>query len=566
MLNDIKCHFAFLLLCALVVYNHAVDENPEVTTTLGRIKGSLLYTRLNKTIYSFRGVRYAKSPEGQRRFQVPEPVDPWSLDVVEDASKEGPSCPLPEVPQLTSEDCLRLNVYTTKLPTKRNKVQRPVIVFFHPGGFYGFSAQSYVFGPQYYLDEDIVLVTVNYRLATLGFIATGDARAPGNLGLKDQVEALRWVQKNIYAFGGNNNSVTITGYSAGSWSVVLHLVSPMTKGLFHRAIAMSGSPTTPELMPTKQPDLVLKHASFVGCPSNDLDAAFECLKTVPHQRLSDTESQFREWYNDPTLVWSPVVEPDIPGVERYLTAQPIDLIRRREFHHVPLITGVTRDEFLSLALRPNEEALKGNDSIYRNFTQNWEYAAPISFQYERGTERSKRISRELRKFYFNDQPITVKNGRKLGEIYADALIGFATHRFAKLMSEYSREPVYNYKFTYQGRYSFAVWNDTKKPYGVVHHDDLTYLFYLSFGFPLLKPRDPEVKMVEKLTAMWANFAKTGHPIPSSNRLFNGVTWRSLNQKTKEYLEINEKLTMKKNMFKDRYDLWERLFPLDPLEK
>ncbi|XP_031783698.1 esterase E4 [Nasonia vitripennis] len=555
----VKCA-SLLLFLAVVAGNYATE--PEVRTSLGRIKGSLMNTRLNKTIFTFRGVRYGKSPEGERRFKQAEPVDAWN-DVF-DASKEGPSCPLPAAPDFTSEDCLRLNVYTTKLPDSKNKVKRPVIVFFHPGAFYGFSAQSYVYGPQYYLDQDIVLVTVNYRLATFGFMSTGDARAPGNLGLKDQVVALRWVQKNIASFGGDPNSVTITGYSAGSWSVILHLMSPMSKGLFHRAIASSGAPTTPDPMPTKQPELITKQASFVGCPSDNIDVALECLKTVPHQKISDSMPKFSEWYGDPILIWSPVVEPEIPGVERFITAQPVDLIRKKNFQHIPLITGITKDEFAGAPLNALEQALKGNDSIYRNLTENWEYAAPISFQYERGTERSKHISRELKKFYFNDEPITAENGKNLGLIYADAIIGYPTQRFAKLMSENSRAPVYNYQFVYQGRYSFSVWRDTKKPYGVVHHDDLLYLFYMSFGFPFFNATDPESAVVEKMTTMWANFAKTGEPIPKYNKLFKGVTWPLLQPKTNNYLEIGDSFTVKSNMFPERYALWDRLFPLPPV--
>ncbi|XP_032456548.1 uncharacterized protein LOC100116956 [Nasonia vitripennis] len=555
----LKCA-SLLLLLAAVAGSYATE--PEVRTSLGRVRGSFMNTRLNKTIYAFRGVRYGKSTEGERRFKQAEPVEAWTG--VFDASKEGPSCPLPAVPELASEDCLRLNVYTTKLPDSRNKVNRPVIVFFHPGGFYGFSAQSYVFGPQYYLDQDIVLVTVNYRLATFGFMSTGDARAPGNLGLKDQVVALRWVQKNIAAFGGDPNSVTITGYSAGSWSVVLHLMSPMSKGLFHRAIAMSGSPTTPDLMPTKQPELILKQAKFVDCPYDNVDVALECLKKVPHQKISDSMEMFREWYGDPTLIWSPVVEPEVPGVERFITAQPVDLLRTKNFQHVPLITGITKDEFAGAPLVALEAALKGDDSIYRNTSANWEHAAPISFQYERDTERSKHISREIRKFYFNDQTISTKNGRNLGLIYADALIGYPNHRFADLVASNSRAPVWNYMFVYPGRFSFSVWSDTQKPYGVVHHDDLQYIFYMSFIFPFFNSTDPETKLVEKMTAMWANFAKTGEPIPKHNELFKGVTWPLLKPKTNNYLEIGETFTVKSNMYPDRYALWDRLFPLPPV--
>ena len=101
--------------------------------------------------------------------------------------------------------------------------------------------------------------------------------------------------------------------------------------------------------------------------------------------------------------------------------------------------------------------------------------------------------------------------------------------------------------------------------GVVHHDDLQYLFYMSFIFPYFKEGDPENVMVEKMTAMWANFAKTGEPIPKDNDLFKEITWSTLTPKGKEYLDIGDKLTMKSNMFPDRYALRERLFPLGPVK-
>ena len=100
--------------------------------------------------------------------------------------------------------------------------------------------------------------------------------------------------------------------------------------------------------------------------------------------------------------------------------------------------------------------------------------------------------------------------------------------------------------------------------GIVHHDDLQYLFYMSFIFPYLEKGDPENVMVEKMTAMWANFAKTGKPIPPRNNLFSDVSWTPLTTKNNNYLEIGVKLKMKSNMFSARYAFWEQLFPLTPL--
>nr|CAH7758726.1 unnamed protein product [Callosobruchus chinensis] len=135
-------------------------------------------------------------------------------------------CPQPTAGDPVSEDCLMVNVYSTKV---RNP-KRPVIVFIHAGGYYSVGSTSTWAGPNYYLDQDIVLVTINYRLATLGFLSTGTKEAPGNNGMKDQVEALRWIKHNIASFGGDPDSVTIQGYSAGGFSVILHMISPMSQG------------------------------------------------------------------------------------------------------------------------------------------------------------------------------------------------------------------------------------------------------------------------------------------------------------------------------------------------
>ncbi|MPC17299.1 Esterase FE4 [Portunus trituberculatus] len=159
--------------------------------------------------------------------QNPEPADPWS------GVRNG-SLPIPKCPQLSSrvpgaiegqEDCLYLNVYTPK-PSPSNL---PVMVYIHGGGF-AISSAGEGGSPAPLMQKDIVLVTMNYRLGTLGFLSTNDNILPGNLGLKDQVLALQWVQDNIELFGGNPKQVTIFGVSAGGISVHFHILSPSSKG------------------------------------------------------------------------------------------------------------------------------------------------------------------------------------------------------------------------------------------------------------------------------------------------------------------------------------------------
>ena len=126
----------------------------------------------------------------------------------------------------------------------------------------------------------------------LGFMSSGDSLVPGNMGMKDQVMALRWVKDNINHFGGDPNCVTITGYSAGSWSVILHMLSPMSQGLFHRVIAMSGSPTTHSETPKDQKHLLIKQAELLNCSTESLPKAVECMKTKPAEDFVKTFPKF----------------------------------------------------------------------------------------------------------------------------------------------------------------------------------------------------------------------------------------------------------------------------------
>ncbi|KZC07956.1 PREDICTED: esterase E4-like [Dufourea novaeangliae] len=550
----------FSCVVGIIASPNCPSDQPLVNAPIGPIRGSIIPSRQGRKIYSFRGVRYGESPTGHQRFQPPIPAEDWR-DVF-DATEEGPSCPYPRA-KLISEDCLRLNVYTSKLPCENENVSRPVMVFLHPGGFYSYSGQSSLWGPQYIIDKDIVLVTVNYRLGALGFLSTGDHLAPGNNGLKDQVVALRWVQRNIAAFGGNPNAVTLCGYSAGSFSIMLHMMSPMSKDLFHRAITMSATPISADLYgaisSTGQKDLAKKQAEALDCPTDTTGSMLLCLNTKPVENFTDTLSSLFEWHGNPILLFKPTVEREVRGVERFLTAQPYDLIKQGKFHQVPLILGVTKDEFGGVAAA-YEKDFRNNGTLYQELNDNWNHLAPIILQYERGTPRTDYVSRELRRFYFNDQPINSATNKELSEIYADGIIIFPMYRTAKLFATYSKKPVYFYKFTFQSRYSFSMWNDTT-PFGVVHHDDLQFLFFMKQIFQYFESDAPEIPMVEKYTTMWTNFVQTGEPIPKNDEKFKGVTWTTLVPSRNNYLEINLNPTMKTDFYPERMRTWERLFPL-----
>uniref|UniRef100_A0A1B0DNC5 Carboxylesterase type B domain-containing protein n=1 Tax=Phlebotomus papatasi TaxID=29031 RepID=A0A1B0DNC5_PHLPP len=212
---------AFVVILVLFLHPEKIcvsgeDEKTIVKTNLGEIEGVKLKSRLGKSYHSFRGIRYAKSPTDRLRFQAPEPVDPWTGAY--DATKDGPQCPQPSFNGaiVESEDCLRLNIYTKEVPKNGsfpNNNLKPVLFYIHPGGFYAFSGISAMFGPEFFMDRDVVLVTINYRLGSLGYLSTGTKDSPGNAGYKDQVMALKFIRDHVSAFGGDPNSITLFGYN-----------------------------------------------------------------------------------------------------------------------------------------------------------------------------------------------------------------------------------------------------------------------------------------------------------------------------------------------------------------
>ncbi|XP_022903453.2 esterase FE4-like [Onthophagus taurus] len=541
----IKIILLFSLCCVSTSFGYfkQSETNLIASTPLGQLKGTILTSRKGAKILSFLGVRYAEAPIGNLRFQPPVPVKPWKE--IYDATKNPPLCPQSFV-NSTKEDCLFLNVYTRSLENEK----KPVMVFFHPGGFYEGISSSEFFGPHYLLDQDIVLVVPNYRLQTLGFLATGTKEAPGNNGLKDQVQVLRWVQQNIASFSGDPNNVTICGYSAGGTSVTLHMVSPMSRGLFHKAISMSGAAFGVQPIISDQLRLAKKQAQLVNCPEEVDNGLIDCLKSKTSEELSNNLQGYKEFLNDPIWLWMVVIEPDF-GQERFLVEHPIKSVVNKRVADVPLLIGVTKDEFggRSYFVVNNQTALKEFDE---NYTKNW----PIIFGYERDSQFSLNVSEGLRKFYFPDNKIDESKRQEIADLYADSIIGFGSNRGAKLLTQHLTNKVYYYRFSYKGKYSFFYIPGTNNTvsYGASHHDDLLYLFYISRRTPMFTEQ-PESKIVDYLTTIWGNFIKTGNPDTKSYK------WPEYDLVNQKYLDININLKTSNFMFEQRYKVWEKLYPI-----
>lgn len=231
-----------------------------------------------RKIYQFRGVNYAESPSGIRRFKAPTPVLPWTG--VRDATQIGRECPTTANTMAANstvdlEDCLNLSVYSTNLTTRF-----PVMVYFHGGGFYEGAANHHP--PNYLLEENVILVVVQYRLGALGFLSTLSAPIPGNAALLDCVLALNWVKSYISYFGGDPNRVTIFGQSAGAAIVSGLILSPsVPENLFHGAIMQSGSAFGSWAIDGNPVQNARVIASLGGCRENaTLDELNTCLMSM----------------------------------------------------------------------------------------------------------------------------------------------------------------------------------------------------------------------------------------------------------------------------------------------
>ncbi|OXB61786.1 hypothetical protein ASZ78_004059 [Callipepla squamata] len=318
-------------------------EQPEVVTKYGTVRGyQIRVNAAERSVNVFLGLPFAKPPVGPLRFSEPQPPEPWRG--VRDATSYPPMClqdkiigqfasdavtnRKEKVRLQTSEDCLYLNIYTPV--STGSQEQLPVFVWIHGGGLVLGAASSYD-GSALAAFDNVVVVTIQYRLGIVGYFSTGDKHARGNWGYLDQVAALQWIQENIVHFGGDPGSVTIFGESAGGVSVSALILSPLAKGLFHNAISESG---TVQILFTEKPEEDAQRiAAAAGCEKSSSAALVECLRGKTEEEITQITLKL------PTVFISACVD----GV--FLPMTPRQLLSQKEINAVPYLVGVNNCEF-----------------------------------------------------------------------------------------------------------------------------------------------------------------------------------------------------------------------------
>ncbi|KAI5712948.1 hypothetical protein M8J75_012520 [Diaphorina citri] len=497
----------------------------------GLVAGTTLTLRNGKVVHKFARMPYALPPVGHRRFKDPEPVESWP-GVWNVSTDNALHCiqflHFPAGPYRVNgqEDCLYLSVYTPKLPQAGNQSDLlDVIVFIHGGAF--MFGSGFHFIPIPLMEEhDMVYVELDYRVGALGFLSTGDDVVPGNMGLKDQTQALRWIQENIAQFGGNPKSVTITGSSAGGASVQYQMLSPQAKGLFQRGISMSGTSLCPWALTENLPEKTKLIANYLGCPVNSSEEMIECLRTRPAPVIADAVRLSQPFLFNPFSPWGPTV--DSFAKNPFLPDFPAELIKQGKIANVPWLNSVTADE----GLYPAAEFL-ASQTILKTIDANWTSLAPhiLDFNSTVPDNLKDKTAEKIRHKYLGDNLINLENHKAFVQIFSDRMFIADAERASRLQSKVSKSPVYFYYFNFRGRYSLTDYYE-KKPhnFGVSHNDDTQYIITTFRNSFLQNTTEDEQKTSVLLTSLWASFAKTGKPhIPS---------WKPVTPNSFNYLQID----------------------------
>ncbi|KAL5241944.1 hypothetical protein ACI65C_009354 [Semiaphis heraclei] len=391
-------------------------EKTTVVIEQGFLQGTHYKTLAsNKPYVRFLGIPYAKPPVGKLRFKPPVKHPGWSGTLKAfSVGNMSMQYSILEKKVVGSEDCLYLNIF---VPLEEQNEKKAVMVFIHGGMYYNGSGSLDFYSPDYMIDENVIVVTINYRLNAFGFLNFDIDECPGNMGLKDQLFAIKWVKANIYAFGGDDQNITIFGESSGSASVHCHILSPLSKGLFQKAIMQSGCMFNPWALNQKHIDSAFKLAYKLGCKAYESKEAVRYLLKIP--AIDIVKLITIDAKTNPNYDFVPSVESEMVR-EKFLPAHPDILVKTAST--VPLVIGINNMEGLLAFGDPKiMKILKDTDEIYKLFRSQKGY--------------TKEIVNSIKNFYFNEwntesgstklENICACHADELSYLFYGRLFGFA---------------------------------------------------------------------------------------------------------------------------------------------
>lgn len=465
---------AMMAVSSIPAMAFAQETAADAADTTVEVEGGMISGEYNEdgSVAVYKGIPYAAAPVGDLRWQAPQEVEPW--DGVRECTEWGASAIQPEQAPFMmwstefiiedtgySEDCLTLNVWTS---TDSESEKKPVIVYIHGGGFTSGGSSCEVYDGEYIASQDVVYVSINYRVGILGFLATtalseeSEEGVSGNYALMDQIAALQWVHDNIEQFGGDPDNVTIMGQSAGASSVNMLVSSPKAAGLFNKAVSMSYNN-----IDTVLPTMEEKEAQG--------DELFQDMTLEEMRELSTEELLAMSWSSSPC----------IDGV--YVTEDFAQSLASGDANDVTLMSGfVTGDTMLFANLRTNSEG-ETDQAYYEAQVQEvfGEYADECLAAYPADDETAEEV---------------------IGQIQIDSMKALQNY-LAKAHDVGSENPTYLYYFTHvmPGENDFGAFHTSDVPYFLNIFSDLRADYWT----------EEDYQMGEIMSSYLLNFAKTGDP-------------------------------------------------------
>lgn len=362
------------------------------------------------------------------------------------------------------------------------------MVFVHGGAFKVGSGNTDHYGPDYLVEKDIVLVTLNYRCGVLGFLSLNIPEVPGNAGMKDVVQAIKWIKSNIQQFGGDPNNITVFGESAGGAAVSFLSVSPLSKPLISKAIVQSGCGLNNFATQKNPLQNARTLAKILGCQSDDPEDIYVFLQGCSSQQIVDAH----EVMNPADLTFTKyssftvVFEKEFPGVEGFITESFLDLVTSGRIANIPMMIGFCTLEFIPVAEIPDLQLL-----------------IPDEFNLKKDSKESLEIVENLKHLYLKGD-----HAEGMTKLISDRVIKVDTNRLVKYLVQVTNRPIYFYNFDYFG--ALNIFNKyMKNPYNrAAHMDELGYLFKNIFQKDLTVS-DLDNKVRERMLKLWTNFAKFG---------------------------------------------------------
>ncbi|KAH8279025.1 hypothetical protein KR018_012579, partial [Drosophila ironensis] len=534
--------------------NSYSQQSCELTLPLGKIKGVSRQSLYDDKYFSFEGIPFGKPPVGELRFKAPEPVDPWTgvLDCSKCAGKPTQKNFMTGVIDGT-EDCLYLNVYAKQLKSEK---PLPVMVYIFGGAFTVGEATRELYSPDYFMTKDVVLVTLNYRLDCFGFLSLKDpsVKVPGNAGLKDQVLALKWVKKYISHFNGDDNNITVFGESAGGCSTHFMMCTEQTRGLFHKAIPMSGTVHN-YWSNTPTGDFAFRLAQQHGYKGADIDAeVLEYLRGLPATELVNHNVITPEHRrNGMIFAFGPTVEPYV-GEDCVVPKLPVEMAREAWTNELPAMLGGT--SFEGLFMYPAVSAnLKGLDNLSKDPLR----LVPFDVRSVNTDKDNLEFSQRLMKAYFGDSTPSAAHLMNMLDFYSYKVFWHGFNRTLNARLAYAKAPTYFYRFDFDSptfNFNRAKFCGDNIKTGVAHADDLCYLWLNAASWKLEKS-SKEYRTIDRMIGIWTAFAATSNPnCPEIGE----VEWKpSAKESAKQVLNISEKVEIIDLPEYEKLQIWDGIY-------